>query len=100
MLEVLRYLHNLKPPVVHRDIKPANIIRADDGTIALVDFGGVRAAVRDKGGSTVVGTFGYMAPNNFTVRRPPPLIYTALVPRLSRWRAASNQRTCRGAACV
>lgn len=61
-LEVLRYLHELKPPVIHRDIKPANIVRSDDGTLSLVDFGGVRAAVREKGGSTVVGTFGYMAP--------------------------------------
>ncbi len=62
VLEVLRYLHQLKPPVIHRDIKPANIVRAKNGQISLVDFGGVRAAVRDKGGSTVVGTFGYMAP--------------------------------------
>jgi hypothetical protein len=28
----------------------------------LVDFGGVAAALREDGGSTVVGTFGYMAP--------------------------------------
>lgn len=62
VLELLRYLHELKPPVIHRDIKPANLIRDDDGLVHLVDFGGVRAAVRERGGSTVVGTFGYMAP--------------------------------------
>src|SRR6185295_17407053 len=33
-----------------------------DGKIALVDFGGVLDAARERGGSTIVGTFGYMAP--------------------------------------
>jgi serine/threonine protein kinase len=61
-LEVLDYLHTRTPPVVHRDIKPSNIVRAPDGRVALVDFGGVLEAARDKGGSTIVGTFGYMAP--------------------------------------
>ncbi len=61
-LEVLDYLHTRAPAVVHRDLKPSNIVRAPDGRIALVDFGGVLDAARDKGGSTIVGTFGYMAP--------------------------------------
>jgi serine/threonine protein kinase len=61
-LEVLDYLHTRSPSIVHRDIKPSNIVRAPDGRISLVDFGGVLDAARDKGGSTVVGTFGYMAP--------------------------------------
>jgi serine/threonine protein kinase len=61
-LEILDYLHTRSPAVVHRDIKPSNIVRAPDGKLALVDFGGVLEAARDKGGSTIVGTFGYMAP--------------------------------------
>lgn len=61
-LEILDYLHSRSPAVVHRDLKPSNIVRAPDGKIALVDFGGVLDAARDKGGSTIVGTFGYMAP--------------------------------------
>jgi serine/threonine protein kinase len=61
-LEILDYLHTRSPAVVHRDLKPSNIIRAPDGRISLVDFGGVLDAARDKGGSTIVGTFGYMAP--------------------------------------
>ena len=61
-LEVLDYLHTRTPAVVHRDIKPSNIVRAPDGKVALVDFGGVLEAARDRGGSTIVGTFGYMAP--------------------------------------
>jgi len=61
-LEILDYLHTRTPAIVHRDIKPSNIVRAPDGRCALVDFGGVLDAAREKGGSTIVGTFGYMAP--------------------------------------
>ncbi|HRC59197.1 MAG TPA: protein kinase, partial [Kofleriaceae bacterium] len=61
-LEILDYLHTRTPPLVHRDLKPSNIVRAPDGKIALVDFGGVLDGAREQGGSTVVGTFGYMAP--------------------------------------
>jgi serine/threonine protein kinase len=61
-LEILDYLHTRTPVVVHRDIKPSNIVRAPDGKLSLVDFGGVLDAARDTGGSTIVGTFGYMAP--------------------------------------
>lgn len=61
-LEILDYLHTRTPPVVHRDIKPSNLVRAVNGRLALVDFGGVLDAARESGGSTMVGTFGYMAP--------------------------------------
>ena len=62
-LEILDYLHTRTPAVVHRDIKPSNIMRApNDGRCSLVDFGGVLDAAREKGGSTMIGTFGYMAP--------------------------------------
>ena len=62
-LEILDYLHTRSPPIVHRDIKPSNIVRAaNTGHCSLVDFGGVLDSVREKGGSTMVGTFGYMAP--------------------------------------
>jgi serine/threonine protein kinase len=61
-LEILDYLHTRTPAVIHRDLKPSNIMRAPDGKISLVDFGGVLDAARDRGGSTIVGTYGYMAP--------------------------------------
>jgi len=61
-LSILEYLHGLAPPVIHRDIKPANMLLTPDGKLSLVDFGGVRLAARVEGGSTVIGTFGYMAP--------------------------------------
>jgi hypothetical protein len=60
VLEILDYLGTRSPPVVHRDLKPSNLVRDRDGTVALVDFGGV--ADTSGGGSTLVGTYGYMAP--------------------------------------
>lgn len=68
LLPVLVYLHNVSPPVIHRDIKPRNVVRrAGSGELVLLDFGAVRDAVVDAelGGSTVAGTFGYMAPEQF-----------------------------------
>ncbi len=67
----LGYLHGRAPPVIHRDIKPGNVIRRPDGSFALIDFGSVRDRMKPEGGSTVVGTFGYMAPEQFQGRAMP-----------------------------
>lgn len=61
-LDVLAYLHGQRPALIHRDIKPANVLLRPDGTIALVDFGGVRQRAGTTEATTTVGTFGYMAP--------------------------------------
>ncbi|HAG82362.1 MAG TPA: serine/threonine protein kinase, partial [Cyanobacteria bacterium UBA12227] len=57
-------LHQLTPPVIHRDIQPRNLIRQENEQIFLVDFGAVYESDRStfSAGSTVVGTYGYMAP--------------------------------------
>ena len=67
ILEILVYLHSLAPPVIHRDIKPQNIIREENGQVFLVDFGAVQDTYHSTfaKSSTVVGTFGYMAPEQF-----------------------------------
>lgn len=64
LLDVLEYLHGRAPPVFHRDIKPSNILVGEDATPVLIDFGGVCFGWRPAGqvGTTVVGTFGYMPP--------------------------------------
>ncbi|PKL03129.1 MAG: serine/threonine protein kinase [Spirochaetae bacterium HGW-Spirochaetae-9] len=64
LLRILEFLQDQDPPLVHRDIKPSNIVINDAGKISLIDFGAVQEAFRltSGGGSTVIGTFGYMAP--------------------------------------
>ncbi|KAH8948409.1 hypothetical protein BDL97_11G092500 [Sphagnum fallax] len=73
VLDVLQYLGSLRPPVYHRDIKPENIILDEaSGKVKLVDFGAVQdAASAMQIGSTVVGTYGYMAPEQFQNRAGP-----------------------------
>jgi predicted Ser/Thr protein kinase len=67
ILEILIYLQSIDPPVIHRDIKPHNIILDENNTVSLVDFGAVRDTYYSTlmRGSTVVGTYGYMAPEQF-----------------------------------
>lgn len=67
LLEILIYLHSLEPPIIHRDLKPDNIIKGEDGKIFLVDFGAVKNTYYTTitGNNTVVGTYGYIAPEQF-----------------------------------
>lgn len=72
LLDILKYLHELNPPIVHRDIKPQNIIRSENGQVYLVDFGAVQNVYHNTMmGSTVVGTYGYMAPEHFQGKAVP-----------------------------
>ena len=64
LLEILIYLHRRQPPLIHRDIKPSNIILAESPY--LVDFGSVQTLASKAGKTvTVVGTYGYMSPEQF-----------------------------------
>ena len=71
MLNILLYLHQRQPSIFHRDIKPSNILLSDRsgnnvGRVYLVDFGAVKnIAVTEGGTITVVGTYGYMPPEQF-----------------------------------
>ncbi|MBD1883191.1 serine/threonine-protein kinase [Microcoleus vaginatus] len=77
LLEILHYLHKQNPPVIHRDIKPSNILLHSRsghsvGKVYLVDFGSVQNQAAKFGGTiTVVGTYGYMAPEQFGGRSVP-----------------------------
>lgn len=62
-LVILDGLHQHPPPIVHRDLKPENLILREDGSLALVDFGAARTLAQgETHGATLVGTFGYMSP--------------------------------------
>jgi eukaryotic-like serine/threonine-protein kinase len=71
LLDILVYLHDRHPPVIHRDIKPSNILLGDRsgnsiGQVYLVDFGSVQTLATRAGQTmTVVGTYGYMPPEQF-----------------------------------
>jgi serine/threonine protein kinase len=63
LLETLAAIHGRAPPLVHRDLKPANLIWRQEGGLTVVDFGAARDLLRgETHGATLVGTFGYMAP--------------------------------------
>ncbi|MBC6431564.1 serine/threonine protein kinase [Nostoc sp. HG1] len=76
ILEILKYLHGRQPPVIHRDIKPSNILLTNRsgnsvGEVYLVDFGSVQTIARISSTMTVVGTYGYMPPEQFNGRATP-----------------------------
>jgi serine/threonine protein kinase len=69
---VLSYLHGRQPPVVHRDVKPENIMRRADGSVVLIDFGSVRAALdlAERSGTRVLSQ-GYSAPEQLAGKPVP-----------------------------
>jgi serine/threonine protein kinase len=77
LLEILIYLHDQSPPVIHRDIKPSNVLLSNRsgnhaGQVYLVDFGSVQNLATKEGSTiTVVGTYGYMPPEQFGGRAVP-----------------------------
>ena len=77
LLDILAYLHQRQPPVIHRDIKPSNILLKNRsgnsvGEVYLVDFGAVQTLATQQGKTvTVVGTYGYMPPEQFGGRAVP-----------------------------
>lgn len=71
LLDILIYLHSHSPPVIHRDIKPSNILWDEARQQAyLVDFGAVQTVISGST-RTVVGTYGYMPPEQFGGRSVP-----------------------------
>jgi serine/threonine protein kinase len=66
LCDVLRYLHQLEPPVIFRDLKPANIMRTPGGRLYLIDFGIARrfkpGQTRD---TTPLGSPGFASPEQY-----------------------------------
>jgi serine/threonine protein kinase len=70
ILQIVSYIHGLRPSVIHRDINPKNIIMNEPGDIFLVDFGSVQDAVKSEQDhySTFVGTPGYIPIEQFQAK--------------------------------
>lgn len=70
VLEGLRACHDRA--VYHRDVKPANIVRADNGSVCLVDFGVAWFSGKNSltAESRVIGTPDYLAPELIDSERP------------------------------
>ncbi|KES03208.1 hypothetical protein BU52_31945, partial [Streptomyces toyocaensis] len=68
--EALAHTHD--QGVVHRDLKPANIVRLDDGTVKICDFGIARLGhdigftSRQTGTGIALGTPHYMSPEQIS----------------------------------
>ncbi len=60
--------------IVHRDVKPANLLLDDDDRVKVADFGVASAAHLDSftEAGTVVGTAGYLAPEQARGERATP----------------------------
>lgn len=64
LLEVLEAVH--EEGIIHRDINPDNIMISSDGVLKLIDFGIAREKKVGKSqDTTILGTVGYAAPEQF-----------------------------------
>lgn len=74
VLDLLIYLHEQSPPIIHRDIKPSNLLISSHaeqtiGQVHLIDFSSAQNFIASaKGSFTVVGTYGYTAPEQVSGR--------------------------------
>ncbi|VEL21674.1 unnamed protein product [Protopolystoma xenopodis] len=70
ILDALRYMHHkIQPPILHRDLKAENCFlygasNEEYLNVKVGDFG-LAAHVNDSGRKTMLGTFGFMAPEIF-----------------------------------
>jgi eukaryotic-like serine/threonine-protein kinase len=69
LLKILAHLHSHTPPILHRDLKPSSIVLGQDRRPHLVDFGSVKTLKSlETVNFTIVGTYGYMPPEQFSGR--------------------------------
>uniref|UniRef100_A0A8C5G3C6 non-specific serine/threonine protein kinase n=1 Tax=Gouania willdenowi TaxID=441366 RepID=A0A8C5G3C6_GOUWI len=84
IVNALKYLNDIKPPIIHYDLKPGNILLVDGtacGEIKITDFGLSKIMDDDNYGvdgmdltSQGAGTYWYLPPECFVVGKEPPKI--------------------------
>nr|XP_032807315.1 serine/threonine-protein kinase tousled-like 2 isoform X2 [Petromyzon marinus]XP_032807316.1 serine/threonine-protein kinase tousled-like 2 isoform X2 [Petromyzon marinus] len=85
IVSALKYLNEIKPPIIHYDLKPGNILLVDGkscGEIKITDFG-LSKIMDDENYNAVdgmdltsqgAGTYWYLPPECFVVGKEPPKI--------------------------
>lgn len=64
--EILKLLHDRKPPVIYRDLKPQNIVIAEDGSYYLIDLDTARQYKKEEKKDTVfLGTEETASPEQY-----------------------------------
>ena len=71
VLDILEYLHGQNPPIVYRDLKPANLMLTPQGDIKIVDFGIARKYVKGFEDTRIMGTVGFVAPEQQSGKSDP-----------------------------
>ncbi|MFF2911246.1 serine/threonine-protein kinase [Paenibacillus sp. NPDC057934] len=72
LLEVLKYLHNQRTPIIYRDLKPSNIMLTGQHELVLIDFGIARSYGRAGDDDTSkLGTVGFAAPEQYAGHSQP-----------------------------
>jgi predicted Ser/Thr protein kinase len=68
LLDALKVIHSYG--IIHRDINPDNVIVSTDGVVKLIDFGIARQKKENSSrDTTILGTAGYAAPEQFGFRQ-------------------------------
>lgn len=55
--------------LVHRDIKPENLLISDSGRVVLIDFNISRKIRENRGDTVIMGTVGYVSPEQLGLSR-------------------------------
>lgn len=65
LCRIVSKLHTSFPPIIHRDIKPTNIIITPTDEVVLIDLNAAKYASEKDEDTTLLGTRGYAAPEQY-----------------------------------
>ena len=65
LCDIVSRLHSFDPPIIHRDIKPSNVLITPSGNVFLIDFNASRPEIAKDEDTSLLGTKGYAAPEQY-----------------------------------